>query len=239
MQQEYRRRPYQSRKDELIAGEGKIANYSGEVSPKSGAHLGARAPKIFFSFFYIGLFSFGGGVPAWMRRTFVERRGWLSEQEFSAALAVARIVPGANVVNLAVLVGNRLRGGRGAAAAVTGLLVGPIFVVIGLEVLYREFAGSPLLPAMLPGVTAAAVGLLIGMAVSSGTRLASARVKSGARVPTIASAIVFLMMTFILVGALRFPMVPTVLCVAPLSIAVTFLGTRHSLEGREGRDDRE
>jgi chromate transporter len=224
------------RKDELIAREGKIANYSGEVSPKAGAHLGAGPPGIFFSFFYIGLFSFGGGVPAWMRRTFVERRGWLGEQEFAAALAVARIVPGVNVVNLAVLVGNRLRGGRGAGAAVAGLLVGPIFVVIGLEVLYRKFAGCSLVPAMLSGATAAAVGLLIGMAVSSGTRLASARMTSGARVPTMARAIVFLMITFILVGVLRFPMVPTVLSVAPLSIALTFLGTRNSLEARDDRE---
>src|ERR1700704_7079357 len=81
--------------------------------------------ELFLLFPQLGLSSFGGGVSAWMHRAFVERRGWLGETEFAAAFALARIMPGVNVVNLAVLIGQRLRGASGAAAAALGLLVGP------------------------------------------------------------------------------------------------------------------
>src|ERR1700760_576911 len=94
--------------------------------------------QLFLVFSQIGLSSFGGSVAAWMHREFVERRGWLEESEFATALAAARIMPGVNIVNLAVLIGQRLKGFPGAAAAVAGLLTGPILVVIGLAVLYQR-----------------------------------------------------------------------------------------------------
>lgn len=191
---------------------------------QTGASPCTSVLRLFVLFSYIGLSSFGGAVPAWMHRAFVERRAWLEEREFSAALALARIVPGVNVVNLAVLVGNRLRGTRGAAAAVTGLLLGPSLVAVGLAVLYRQFTGTLLLSTLLSGTSAAAVGLLIGMGISSGGRLASRRIRSGGRITQSASAIAFLATMFVLVGVLRFSTVPTVLCVAPLSIGVAFLG---------------
>jgi chromate transporter len=74
----------------------------------------ARPPcsvvALFVLFSTIGLSSFGGGVSGWMHRALVERRAWISEAEFAAALALARIMPGASVVNLAVLIGHRLIG---------------------------------------------------------------------------------------------------------------------------------
>src|SRR5262245_40489787 len=90
---------------------------------ESPSWAGAPAPParrreltaLFLLFSQLGLMSFGGGVSAWMHRTFVARRGWLSETEFSAALALARIVPGVNVINLAVLIGQRRQGRAGAA----------------------------------------------------------------------------------------------------------------------------
>src|SRR5689334_12613673 len=84
--------------------------------PDNRTATGEQAPEsvglveLFLLFSQLGLSSFGGGVSAWIHRAFVERRGWLSEAEFSAALALGRIMPGANVVNLAILVGQRLRG---------------------------------------------------------------------------------------------------------------------------------
>jgi chromate transporter len=207
----------------VIAGQSTAANSSVEVNPKGGASPSAF--RIFFLFASIDLFSFGGAVPGRIRRAFVEVHGRLGEREFSAALALARLMPGVNVVSLAVLVGNRLRGGRGAAAA-----IGLLLVVIGLDVLCRQFAGSSLFPALFSGTTAAAVGLLIAMAVSSGARLASPRKNSEGRTTKTAGAIVFLMVTFILVGVLRFPTLPIVLCVAPLSIAVAFSGRHNSAE---------
>jgi chromate transporter len=206
-----------------MAGQSEVPT-SVDVNLETGAPPCTSVLRLFVLFSYIGLSSFGGAVPAWIHRAFVERRAWLDEREFSAALALARIVPGVNVVNLAVLVGNRLRGNRGATAAVTGLLLGPSLVAVGLAVLYRQFTGTLLLPTLLSGTSAAAVGLLIGMGISSGARLASRGIRSGGCITQSASAIVFLATMFVLVGVLRFPTVPTVMCVAPLSIAVAFLG---------------
>src|SRR6266849_5915493 len=118
--------------------------------------------ELFLLFSKIGLSSFGGGVSAWMHTALVERRRWLDETEFSSALALARIMPGVNIVNLAVLIGHRLLGFGGAVAAVAGLVVGPSLVVIGLAILYRQFAGSAVLDTALQGAAASAVGLLIG-----------------------------------------------------------------------------
>src|SRR5207237_5055466 len=123
-----------------------VTNGEGAASPqphgKARAPLGVSLIELFLLFSQLGLSSFGGGVSAWMHRAFVERRGWLGETEFSAALALARIMPGVNVVNLAVLIGQRLRGSPGAAAAALGLLVGPSLVAIGLTVAYGAFADS-------------------------------------------------------------------------------------------------
>jgi chromate transporter len=191
--------------------------------------------EIFLVFSQLGLLSFGGGLPAWMRQAFVERRRSLSETEFSAALALARIMPGVNVVNLAVLIGQRLRGFLGAAAAVMGLLVGPSLTVISLAILYRQFAGTIIIEHVLEGAAASAVGLLIGMGVVSGKRIIGASVTSTGLTAQSVGAIVILATMFVLVGVLRFPTVATVLCLAPFSIALAFFTAQR--ESRDQRDD--
>jgi chromate transporter len=151
---------------------------------KTRASSTARTPDdfglvaLFLLFSQLGLSSFGGGVSAWMHRAFVERRGWLGEAEFSAALALARIMPGVNVVNLAVLIGQRVRGASGAAAAVLGLLIGPSGVAIGLMIAYGALARSLVLQAAIEGAAAAAAGLLIAMGVSSAMLLAGRGTRS-------------------------------------------------------------
>jgi chromate transporter len=134
--------------------------------------------ELFLLFSQLGLSSFGGGVSAWMHRAFVERRGWLGEAEFSAALALARIMPGVNVVNLAVLIGQRVRGPSGAAAAAFGLLIGPSGVAVGLMIAYGALARSVVLQAAIEGAAAAAAGLLIAMGVSSAMLLAGSGTRS-------------------------------------------------------------
>jgi chromate transporter len=134
--------------------------------------------ELFLLFSQLGLSSFGGGVSAWMHRAFVERRGWLGEAEFSAALALARIMPGVNVVNLAVLIGQRVRGPSGAAAAALGLLIGPSCVAVGLMIAYGALARSAVLQAAIEGAAAAAAGMLIAMGVSSAMLLAGSGTKS-------------------------------------------------------------
>lgn len=184
--------------------------------------------ELFLVFSQLGLSSFGGGVTAWVHRAFVERRGWLTQTEFAAQMALARIMPGANVVNLAVLVGERLRGARGAIAAALGLLAGPSLAVVALAIVYRRFAGAMVLHSALEGAAAAAIGLLIGMGVQAGANIVCAEAKSGRRSIRSLGAVAILAAMFVLVGLLRYRMVPVVLCLAPLSIALSLLTIRHA-----------
>jgi chromate transporter len=208
------------------------------TSPAAG---GVTAPKgmslvrLFLLFCQTGMSSFGGGVSAWMHRDFVQRRHLVDETEFIAAMALCRIMPGATVVNLAVVVGKRLRGAVGAAAAVLGLLLGPSLAVVVLALLYRRFAGVPALHIVLEGAAAASVGLMIAMGVSTGRHVLGIGTKSGRRLARSLGAAAVVALTFVLVGVLRFPMVPTILCVAPLSIAFAYLA-RSAPRSRETSD---
>jgi chromate transporter len=182
--------------------------------------------ELFLLFSQIGLSSFGGGLPVWIHRSFVEYRGWLGESEFSAALALARIMPGVNIVNLAVLIGYRLMGFGGAVAAVMGLLVGPSLAIIGLATLYRQFAGMLILDAALQGLAASAAGLLIGLGLKSGGRVIRIGLASTGRRAKGAATILLLVAMFVLVGLLRFPTVPVVLFLAPCSCALALFADR-------------
>lgn len=211
-----------------------MVSKNGEKASAGGAGAEVRGPQgvglieLFLLFSRLGLSSFGGGVSAWMHRTFVEQRGWLDEKEFSAALALGRIMPGANIVNLAVLIGQRLRGAPGAVAAATGLIIGPSLAAIGLAIAYRHFAGAIVLRAALEGTAIAAAGLLIGMGVMSGTRIISLEATTRSHAAHGMGALAVMAAMFVLIGVFRFPTVPTVLCLAPFSIALALFTARNS-----------
>src|SRR3954447_17310959 len=233
------RAPAGCRRAPLRHERGHVAGAGTEGASPRAAEARPHPPQVgvlelFLLFSQLGLSSFGGGVSAWMHRGFVERRGWLGETEFAAAFALARIMPGVNVVNLAVLIGQRLRGAPGAAAAALGLLVGPSLAAIGLTVAYDALAGSAVLHAAMEGAAAAAAGLLIAMGLSSATQGGGAR--RGAHGPEAAAAgpswvvrlqnlgaVAVLLSVFVLIGVMQLPTVPVVLCVAPLSIALAAL----------------
>jgi chromate transporter len=179
--------------------------------------------ELFLLFSRLGLSSFGGNLSAWLHREFVQQRHLIGETEFIAALGLCRIMPGATVVNLAVVIGRQLRGPAGAGAAVLGLLLGPSLAVLAFALVYRRFAGAAAFHAVLQGAAAASVGLMIAMGLSIGAHLVG--IGRGPRRSALARAIVVAMAaaTFILIGVVRFPMVPTVLCLAPVSIVLAYL----------------
>ena len=198
-----------------------MSGNSGSGGSQPDPDVKGRLIELFLLFNRLGLSSFGGGVSAWMHRAFVEQRGWLSESEFAAALALGRIMPGANVVNLAVIIGQRLLGVAGAAVAVLGLLAAPTIGLIAAAAVYRQFAGASLLDDVLQGPSAAAVGLLLAMGVTSGSHAVRAAIGSGGFGRGVA-AVAVTGAVFVLVGVLRFPTVATVLVIAPLSIAFAY-----------------
>lgn len=115
--------------------------------------------QLFISFSKIGLSGFGGVLP-WARRTLVEQDKILTSEEFSAILGICQIVPGPNIVNLAVCIGSRFGGARGAFAAVMGLTLGPICVVMLLALLYAHYSYIESVKGILRGISAVGVGLI-------------------------------------------------------------------------------
>jgi chromate transporter len=115
--------------------------------------------ELFIGFSKIGMSGFGGVLP-WARRTIVEQEKWLTAEEFSAMLGICQIVPGPNIVNLGVCVGSRFAGVPGATAAVLGLMLGPVALLLVLAVLYEHYSYMPVVQGMLKGVSAVGVGLI-------------------------------------------------------------------------------
>ncbi len=101
-----------------------------------------------------------GGVLPWARRTLVEQDKVLSSEEFSAILGICQIVPGPNILNLAVCIGSRFCGARGALAAALGLTLGPICVVMLLAILYTHYSYLDSVKGILRGISAVGVGLI-------------------------------------------------------------------------------
>jgi chromate transporter len=179
-------------------------------------------PSIFVMFLRLGLLSFGGGLTGWMHREVVVRKSWLSDDVFLTGLALAQILPGTNVTNLAVYIGQHLRGPVGAATALLGLVSGPFLAVIAFASVYGRIAMIPWVYAALEGLAAAAVGLLIMMAVRS--------VRHSAH--DLASVLVILG-TFAGISLFELPLVPVAACAAAVSVAAALWQGRR----RKGNPD--
>lgn len=165
-----------------------------------------RLRDIFLLFLRIGLISFGGGVTAWTYTEVVERRRWISDRTFWSGLTLAQILPGLNITNLAVYVGQTLQGRVGALVALTALLSGPFFFIIAAAALLARVEHVPLVQAFLSGVAAAAGGLLLSL----GAR--AARPLKGVVPWLVVASIV------VTVGVLRWPIVPVLGFLIPVSI---------------------
>jgi chromate transporter len=181
-----------------------------KVEAAATERIGLRA--IFAGFLQLGAISVGGNTLAWLYREIVQRRGWIDDKAFLSQAALSQMMPGSGGVNLVVLTGQQLRRGPGAVVAVLGLLAGPLAIVLLLAAGYRRVAGIEMVHAVLDGVAAAAVGLIL----ATGLRL----VQRGARD---AVALAVAAATVLCVGVLRWPMLPVVLCLAPVSIGLARL----------------
>jgi chromate transporter len=170
--------------------------------------------RIFVAFLRLGGTSFGGGTAGWLYREMVLRRGWIDEQGFLAMLAVGQVMPGSNGVKMTVLIGQQLRGAAGAATALIGLLTAPFAIVIAIGTFYLGLGEHRIVQAMLDGVAAAVIGLNLA------TGLSSMKGAPGIASWTIATVTVFC------VGILRWPMLPVMAGLAPISIGLALVEAR-------------
>ncbi|PMS33279.1 chromate transporter [Trinickia symbiotica] len=184
------------------------------ADPSEPLTSGAPRPgvsKLFLVFSQIGLTSFGGGLSGRMMREFVDERHWIDEDEFLNGLALSQALPGVNVKNLAIWIGYRLCGWRGAVAGFAGIIIPPAFLIIVLGVLFSTLARFSLTHVALAGAAAAAIGLSISMALTAVRRLPH-------RIfPFLVAAL-----TFVAVGFLHWPLVWTVLAAGSVSVALEY-----------------
>ena len=169
------------------------------------------------TFVRLGAMTFGGSVQSWVHREVAERLGWIDNKAFLSGMTVAQILPGANPVNMALYVGLQLRGGAGAAVAVFGMLIPAFCTTLLLGALYRSYGQLAPVHFVLAGMAAAGVGATLTMGIKVARRLPRNLVTA-----LVAVAV------FVLVGVLRWPMIPVVAVMLPLSIALAFVAARNS-----------
>lgn len=164
---------------------------------------------LFFQFLLIGAVSFGGGIIAYERILLIEKRKWLTSDEFMGYLAISQTMPGLNSVNLAVLAGDHLRGVRGACVATMGLILpGSLFVLI-IGVAYTTNTNHPLANLILSGVAAAACGLLAAITYRIGDEHWK-HLKS----------LLIIVPTFILMSLVKLSLPIVLLIMAPIAIYI-------------------
>jgi chromate transporter len=124
---------------------------------------------LFWSFTWLALQGFGG-VLAVVQRELVEKKRWMTREEFIEDWAVAQIMPGPNVVNLSLMIGGRYFGLKGAMVALAGMLTVPLILVLLLALVYAQYADQPGVAGALRGMGAVAAGLI----TATGLRLSGA-----------------------------------------------------------------
>src|SRR5215813_5160079 len=142
----------------------------GPVAVETAPPREVSIPRIFAAFLLIGATSFGGGVVAYLRNSLVEKHKWIDDKTFVELLGISQTLPGLNATNMAVLVGDRLRGTAGAVSAICGICLPGALIMYAVAIAYRAHGDRPLATAGLKGVAAAAVGLVLATTVQLGRK---------------------------------------------------------------------
>lgn len=178
--------------------------------------------RLFVGFFKTGLSGFGGVLPH-ARRMLVDDRCWLTDPQFIELFSLGQTLPGANVLNMAVIIGARFHGWQGSVIAAFGLMTAPLIIVLSLASLYGHFAHSLRLAQVLAAVAAAAAGLVL----ATGGRLA-------AKMDRDRGSILILIATFLAIFWLRLPLLGILAVLGPVSIAFAWHGLQRELAAKPG-----
>ncbi len=178
---------------------------------------GARAAPdscraLFAAFTRLALQGFGGVLPV-AQRELVERLGWLTRSQFLELLALSQVLPGPNVVNLALIYGDRCFGWRGALAACTGMLLLPLVVVLALTMAALRFGEVPAVAGALRGMGVVAAGMVLATAIRLAPGLRGNPLGRGAAIGLVAA-------TVVAVAVLRWPLPLVVPCLGLPGIAL-------------------
>jgi len=174
----------------------------------------ASPAELFFTFNRLALQGFGG-VLAIAQHELVERQRWLTRQQFVEMLSLSQVLPGPNVVNLALMFGDRFFGWRGALAALGGMLLVPLVIVLVLTATYAEFSRVEVVAGALRGMGAVAAGLVVATAFKLMGTLRTNRLG-------LPLAAAFSIATFVMIALLRWPLVGVIVGLGSLAIALAW-----------------
>ena len=180
------------------------------AAPPSAAPIPSHA-ELFVTFFMITIMGFGGTL-MWTRRMFVERKRWMTAEEFNDVYALCQFLPGPNVVNLTAVFGSRMRGPTGALAAWSGFLILPFGVMLAAGMLYERYGDVEIVRRVLSGVAPAAAGLLIATAA----KMAAPMFRSFGPAPVVVLATAFA------IGLMRWPLLLVLSVIVPVSIGLAW-----------------
>ncbi len=163
--------------------------------------------EIFLTFLAIGATSFGGGVVAYLRSSLVTKKQWLDDEGFLAALEISQALPGLNATNMSVIVGDRLRGLPGAVAGFLGITLPGALIVFFLAVFYASNSGNEAVNAVLKGVGAASVGLLLAVTLQIGHKQLEHYLD-----------MILVAVTLVVISFLHVPLLYVLLTVGPIAV---------------------
>lgn len=169
---------------------------------------------LFLSFTVLALQGFGG-VLAVVQRELVERKRWLTQEEFIEEWSVAQSMPGPNVVNMSMMIGARYFGLPGALAALGGMLLIPLLVALGLASLYARFSAYPQVAGALRGMAAVAAGMI----AATGVKLAAALKNHPLPLPL---TLGFALLGVLFMALLHLPMLVTLVVIGGLGCVLTY-----------------
>lgn len=184
----------------------------------------ASLRELFWSFTQLALQGFGG-VVAVVQRELVEKKQWMTRAEFLEDWAVAQILPGPNVVNLSLMVGDRYFGPRGALVALAGMMCFPLLIVLTLAAVFSGMSDMPRVQGALRGMGAVTAGMI----TATGLKLIDGLKQNAMPIFvcwTLAGA------TFGAIAIMRLPLPWVLLSMGPLACCWAYwqLGRSHALK---------
>jgi chromate transporter len=190
------------------------------VEPEAAARPIPGVWELYRTYLLIALAG-SGGLLYWTHRIIVEKKRWLSSREFAEYYGLGQIIPGANLFNMALMLGHRYAGARGMIATILGFTSLSFFIMVGTGVFYQHFGAHPTVKSALNGMAAVVIGLLF-----------SGSVKLALSMPRIVRPWMFIITAFGGVGALRWPLLWVAV---PLAVLSVWLAWRDDKEESPGK----
>jgi chromate transporter len=216
----------------MLRGEGSGGRGYPALEAAQPAHEAPPAWLLLRVWLGLGVQSFGGGTATQLLiyRAFVERRSWLTPEEFTSNWAIVQATPGINLLALTILIGWKLRGGLGVALSLLGLLLPSVSITVLMTALYAGVRDEPLVRAALRGIVPATVGLGLVMSYRLVRPILAASRREGRT-----SLLISVALLAGSAAAVAFAGAPVVLVLCAAGAAAALAGWRGPMSERRGR----